>query len=237
MARQPWELTREMFLSEDEVRSLLSFLIEQEDRASPDLKSTAVTDHVIIETLLFSGLRNSELCRLRVRDLVVNQRRSSLQVTGTPRQDRTVFLPLATGDLLRRYLKEVRPEYLPDNSSIPSESLALILNERGNALDRTTLYRRVVRILTAAGLESRASVQLLRHTYGYVAYKATGGNLLFVQQQLGHAHPMVTAVYSQFVEFDRGQLANTLSSLSVVSVPKPVTLRSAKHLAKKGTKR
>ena len=52
----------------------------------------------------------------------------------------------------------------------------------------------------AAGLGERASVQLLRHTYGYLAYKRTGGSLLFVQRQLGHAHPMVTAIYAQFVD-------------------------------------
>ncbi|NLE37997.1 MAG: site-specific integrase, partial [Pirellulaceae bacterium] len=44
------------------------------------------------------------------------------------------------------------------------------------------------------------SVQLLRHTYGYLAYARSRGNLLFVQRQLGHAHPMVTAIYAQFVE-------------------------------------
>ncbi len=67
-------------------------------------------------------------------------------------------------------------------------------------MERTGLYRRVVRILTTAGLGDRASVQLLRHTYGYLAYKRSGGNLLFVQRQLGHAHPMVTSIYAQFVE-------------------------------------
>ncbi|MFQ5503069.1 MAG: hypothetical protein ACE5EQ_12370, partial [Phycisphaerae bacterium] len=61
---------------------------------------------------------------------------------------------------------------------------------------------------------NRASVQLLRHTYGYLAYLQTGGNLLFVQRQLGHAHPMITAIYAQFVEEDYSDLANRVSDLS-----------------------
>jgi hypothetical protein len=68
----------------------------------------------------------------------------------------------------------------------------------------------VVRILTEAGLGDRASVQLLRHTYGYLAYLRTGGNLLFTQRQLGHAHPIVTSIYAQFVPESYSQLAEML---------------------------
>ena len=85
-----------------------------------------------------------------------------------------------------------------------------MFNERRQPYERTGLYRRVVRILTAAGLKDRASVQLLRHTYGYLAYLKTGGNLLFVQRQLGHAHPMVTVVYARFVDESYADMANMI---------------------------
>ena len=114
---------------------------------------------------------------------------------------------------------EIRPRVLPPDVSAKDQSLALIYNERGRPYERTALYRRVVRILTDMGLGARASVQLLRHTYGYLAYLRTGGNLLFVQRQLGHAHPMVTAIYAQFVEHPYDQLANQVAKavLSPVS--------------------
>jgi integrase len=86
----------------------------------------------------------------------------------------------------------------------------LVYGERRNPIERTGLYRRVVRVLEAVGLGDRASVQLLRHTYGYLAYLSTGGNLLFVQRQLGHAHPMVTSIYAQFVDEPYGALADYL---------------------------
>jgi integrase/recombinase XerD len=82
-----------------------------------------------------------------------------------------------------------------------------VFHERRRPFERTGMYRRVVRILTAAGLGERASVQLLRHTYGYLAYLRTGGNLLFIQRQLGHAHPMVTSIYAQFVEESYAEMA------------------------------
>ena len=96
-------------------------------------------------------------------------------------------------------------------SSGDSGKQPLLINDRGRPFDRTSLYRRVVRILEAVGLGDRASVQLLRHTYGYLAYKRSGGNLLFVQRQMGHAHPMVTSVYAQFVEESYAEIANRVA--------------------------
>ena len=87
----------------------------------------------------------------------------------------------------------------------------MVCHERRRPFERTGLYRRVVRVLTAAGLESRASVQLLRHTYGYLAYLRTGGNLLFTQRQLGRAHPIVTSIYAQFVEESYSALAERIA--------------------------
>jgi integrase len=59
-------------------------------------------------------------------------------------------------------------------------------------------------------LGDRANVQLLRHTYGYLAYVRTGGNLLFVQRQLGHAHPATTAAYAKLVKESYADLAERI---------------------------
>jgi integrase/recombinase XerD len=157
---------------------------------------------------LFSGLRNSELCHLRLADTIAGAGRSVFVVQGTPRQDRTVYVPQAVSDLVEDYVGDARRSSLPDGVAPDDVAQPLIFNERRRPFERTGLYRRVVRILQAAGFGQRASVQLLRHTYGYLAYKRSGGNLLFVQRQLGHAHPMVTSVYAQFVEEDYNRIAD-----------------------------
>jgi integrase len=108
----------------------------------------------------------------------------------------------------------MRPRVIPEGTDANDSSTPLVFNERGRPYERTGLYRRVVRILTAAGFGERASVQLLRHTYGYLAYKRSGGTLLFLQRQLGHAHPMVTSVYADFVDEDYGRLANLVGGKS-----------------------
>lgn len=211
MTRLPWEITRDMFLSEKEVNGLLSHLDQRVSKAANGDLLAAETDRLIIVTLLYSGIRTTEFCSLLVGDFVTNSRESSLHIRGRGKGGRTVHLPSRVAQLVRRYVAETRPAFLPDEVSTKDTKQALVFNEHRRPYERTALYRRVVRILTEAGLGDRASVQLLRHTYGYLAYLRTGGNLLFVQRQLGHAHPMITSIYAQFVDESYPDLADMLS--------------------------
>lgn len=208
--RTPWEITREMFLSLDELHRLLERVRKPPHEQAARQTEAFQLDRLIIECLVFSGLRNSEFCRLRVCDTIVGQRRSVLAVRDGRHEQRTVFVPQPISRLIHDYVESTRPHLLSAKATRQDLVQPLVLNERGNPYERTGLYRRVVRILTDAGLGDRASVQLLRHTYGYLAYLCCGGNLLFVQRQLGHAHPMVTSIYAQFVDEPYDAIAESL---------------------------
>ncbi len=207
--RLPWEITQEMLLNVQEVRALLEH-IRRRVRTSSVESFSARLDQVIIEVLLFSGIRNSEFCKLTLGDLEIRDSLCALRIRGTGRESRTVYLPKAIGALLHAYVEEVRPSSASTTTKLRSPGSPLVFNERHKAFERTGLYRRVTRILAEAGLAERASVQLLRHTYGYLAYKHTGGNLLFVQKQLGHAHPMITSVYARLIDESYEQMANCI---------------------------
>ena len=206
----PWEVTESMVLTEEQAEGLLKFLRDAESLAPINEKSRAIVDRLIVEILLFSGLRNSELCHLTVADTEIGHGHPFLRVSESSEESRTVFIPRPLSKELVNFVHGPRRDFIPQGQKATDFSLPLILNERGRPYDRTALYRRVVRILTAAGLGDLASVQLLRHTYGYLAYQRSNGNLLFVQQQMGHAHPMVTAVYAQFVSFSYSDLADAV---------------------------
>lgn len=210
--KMPWKLTREMFLSEAEVNTLLEFLQNRVASSTSADKISTATDELIIQCLVYSGLRNSEFCRLMVADTAIGMGESVFNVTGTPRQDRTVHVPAFVSDSVRQFVKKTRPQVISKEVDPGDRAQPLIFNERGRPYERTGLYRRVVRILNEAGFGERASVQFLRHTYGYLAYKRSGGNLLFVQRQLGHAHPMVTSVYAEFVDEDYRKLADQIGA-------------------------
>ena len=198
-----------MFLGLGEVRQLLDAIrADGTDSAFPD--PARVIDQLIVECLIWSGLQTSEFCRLRVADTIVGTGRSSLLVVGKRERRREVFIPSHVSAMIQLYVEKIRPRYVPADWAVADIEQALVLNERRRPLTRPTLYRRVSTILERHGFGDRASVQLLRHTYGYLAYLLSGSNLLFVQRQLGHAHPMVTAVYAQFVEEDYAAIANKL---------------------------
>jgi integrase len=233
MAREPWQITREMFLSEDEVELLLARVAGRMLEAKPGDRTPCV-DEMIIHSLLFSGLRNSEFCRLTLADTVLGTAEPKFRVRGTPREDRDVYIPIALAGLIRRYGSQTRPGCLPAGASPRDAALPLVFNERGKPYERTGLYRRVVRILTEAGLGARASVQLLRHTYGYLAYKRSGGNLLFVQRQLGHAHPSVTSIYAQFVDEPYGRLADAVGGPAAPGTSKKNSIHGKRVTRLKG---
>ena len=211
MVFNPWRITRAMFLEEDEVDALLARLAGRVAEAEIDDSGPRV-DELIVQSLLFSGLRNSEFCQLKLADTVIGTGKSVFRVRGTPRENRVVHVPQSVSELVRRFVAEIRPRCLPEGVSPRDLTIPLVLNERGKPYERTGLYRRVVRILSEAGLARRASVQLLRHTYGYLAYKRSGGNLLFVQRQLGHAHPLVTSIYAEFVDEPYDKMADAVGT-------------------------
>ena len=224
MARTNWEVTREMFLDEAEVRRLVEGVRRPVRASAGRPRAIAMLDQFIVEGLLYSGLRNSEFCRLTLADTSLGHGQPAFTVVGTGEFGRTVFIPEALNRLVLRYVKEARPHFLPDGVAPDDLTQAMVFNERRQPYERTGLYRRVVKILSGAGLKDRASVQLLRHTYGYLAYLKTGGNLLFVQQQLGHAHPMVTVVYAKFVSESYADLANLIEEIETpkAAASKPV---------------
>lgn len=212
-----WQLTREMFLSFDEVDSLLGHVRVKCEGAIGRARVSAEIDALVIEGLLFSGLRTTEFCRLTLADTVIGQKASVFVVSGLRGRERTVYVPSQVSELVKAFVRGPRRALLPAGVDPDDATQALVFGEHRNPLERTGLYRRVVRVLSAAGLGDRASVQLLRHTYGYLAYARSHGNLLFVQRQLGHAHPMVTSIYAQFVEESYECLAEHVYGQSLMS--------------------
>lgn len=210
MARAPWDITREMFLSVSETERLVRHVRNQVQRGGARQRLSRHLDRVIVELLLFSGLRCSEFCGVGVADTVIATGDPTIIVRGKRGGGRTVWLPGHVNRLIETFAADVRPDLLPEHVHPDDPDQPLVFSERRRPYERTGLYRRVVRILTEAGLGSRASVQLLRHTYGYLAYLHSGGNLLFVQRQLGHAHPIITSIYAQFVEESYTALADAV---------------------------
>ena len=65
--------------------------------------------------------------------------------------------------------------------------------------------------MAAVGLDPRYATHSCRHSYATHLYRASGGDLEVVQEQLGHANVKTTTVYARITKEDKLKAANALS--------------------------
>ncbi len=150
----------------------------------------------IIEILLGTGLRVSELCNIRLRDIDISERKGTIRVIGKGNVNRTIPLNKDVRKAIQDYLA-VRPA---DDSDF------LLIGQRG-ALKRNAINL----ILEKYG--DRVSVEVtphsLRHTLGYKLVKE-GTAITTIQQILGHDNIMTTNLYTVTTEQDMSDSLDAL---------------------------
>ena len=166
-------------------RDLDRLLRELEAAAKP---STKVRDRAIVLVLRHTGLRVGELVSLRVRDVMLSERKGSLRVLGKGAKERVIPLNQTVRGALAAYLR-VRQER-PDATA----SSALFLGQRG-PLNRQAVEKLIASYARRAGLEA-FSPHSLRHSFAKSLLDA-GEDLVTVQSLLGHERLDTTARYTQ----------------------------------------
>jgi len=146
----------------------------------------------IIELLLQTGIKLSELARLTLNDMDLPRRVSkdptntgTLLVHGKGSKERTITLNYKACKALKSWLK-VRPEV--DSNSLFVSKFRETMSPR--------VYEYIVKkYLKEAGIKG-ASVHTLRHTFA-THHMAKGTSLRTVQEALGHADLKTTSIYMQ----------------------------------------
>ena len=179
-----WVLTPDRFLSKGEIGKLLKRAEELRVTGTAKNRRQQVRDWLTIRLALFSGLRASEICDLKVLDCHIGYARSELVVrNGKGGKMRCVKIGPELKKDLRWYLrwKSQVGELHPDAH--------LLRTKRSERLNRSALWRRWNRYCPAHRLHDA------RHTAATLLYEATQ-DLRLVQKQLGHSRPSTTAVYA-----------------------------------------
>ena len=152
----------------------------------------AERDRLILEMLYGSGLRNSELCGIRMED--VRRSDQSVLVRGKGKKERMVPFSDATGDALEAYLP-VRWRVM-NEAKVPRRHELLLVNRRGDPLTPRSVGRIVKRMAVAAGLSPDVHPHTLRHAFG-THMLAEGADLRSIQELLGHERLSTTQRYTQ----------------------------------------
>jgi len=151
-------------------------------------------DRALVALLLGSGLRASEIVKLRLSDLSVDADGDViLRVrSGKGRKDRLVPLPKRVVAELYTYLT-IRGMRIGDKEIEPS---VLFPSRKGEnkAISTARLRQLVDELLEEAGVRKAISPHSFRHTYAMMLLRR-GANLVAVQKLLGHASLSTTQRY------------------------------------------
>jgi len=182
-------------LSKDDIEAMLAVVDRSQPYKRPGKREcshklpTATRNRTIILLLLDTGIRVSELCDLRIRD--VDQRNRRVKVLGKGNKERSLPYCPATGQAIWRYLSS-RPDSSVDDF--------LFVTENGQRLDRRYVRTTLKRIGDRANVRG-VHPHRFRHTFA-VNYLRNGGNAYGLQSSLGHESLEMVKKYLQIVQAD-----------------------------------
>jgi integrase/recombinase XerD len=172
------------FLSVEEVDHLL---------AAPDRRNhRGARDGAMLETLYATGLRVSELVKLRIGD--VNFDAGYLVTMGKGKKERLVPLGEVALASLRAYVETTRPSFLRPTVAARAGD-ALFLTRLGRKMTRQGFWKLLGRYAVVAGIRKRISPHKLRHSFATHLVER-GADLRAVQAMLGHADIGTTEIYT-----------------------------------------
>lgn len=152
-------------------------------------------DGVMLEVLYATGLRVSELVRLRVAE--VNLDVGFLVLIGKGNKQRLVPMGGIAAHRLKQYLMQIRPVLLKHRTSS-----YVFITRRGTAMSRQGFWKLLRIRARRAGLAALPSPHMLRHAFATHLLER-GADLRSVQAMLGHANIATTQIYTHV---ERGRL-------------------------------
>jgi integrase/recombinase XerD len=173
-------------------RKLPDYLtIDEVDRllVAPDRRTArGLRDAAMIELLYATGLRVSELVKLRLRDL--NFDAGYLMATGKGRKERLVPVGEAALQAVRAYVEGGRSGFAGTRAID-----TLFLTHHGRAMTRQGFWKLLGRYARAAGIRKPISPHKLRHSFATHLVER-GADLRAVQAMLGHSDIGTTEIYT-----------------------------------------
>jgi integrase/recombinase XerD len=155
----------------------------------PDETKYGIRDKAMLELAYATGMRVSELCRLRME--LLDRERRLVRVRGKGRKERIIPYGRTAADALERYLEVSRPVLLR-NDATPF----VFLNYRGGPLSRISFWKILKRYAAGAELPPEITPHTLRHSFATHLLEG-GADLRAVQELLGHASIATTQIYTK----------------------------------------
>ncbi len=182
--------------TQDDIKALLKACDKGRTWKTRDTTSerpTADRDRAIVMTLLDSGVRASELCKMKISD--VNLATGSIKVIGKGSKERIVLVGRRTSQTLWKYLT-------PRLDTARNGETVFVVGWPSDPrpMDRLVLDTLLKRIGARAGI-SKVYPHKFRHTFS-INYLRNGGDLFTLQELLGHADLEMVKRYARIAQID-----------------------------------
>ncbi|MES2476386.1 MAG: site-specific tyrosine recombinase/integron integrase [Verrucomicrobiota bacterium] len=145
-------------------------------------------DLAILELFYSSGLRLSELCKLRLE--MVDFEEGFVRVTGKGGKTRIVRVGHKAREAMDHYLAQERPSLVTKKTSSH-----VFISVRGGPLSPDRVRQIVKERAKLAGIEQNIYPHLLRHSFATHLLEG-GADLRVIQELLGHADISTTQIYT-----------------------------------------
>ena len=149
-------------------------------------------DQAIIELMLSSGLRNSEVVNLKTIDINFTER--YIKVLGKGRKERLVPFNHRAQKWMLEYARNLRKQLLNERK-VQTPNNAFFLNKYGEKLTERGLQVIMKSISKKTGSDLDLYPHLLRHTFATSLLEG-GADLRIIQEILGHESINTTQIYT-----------------------------------------
>ena len=168
-----------------------------------------IRNRMIMIFLFDSGIRNSELCQIKMSDI----RNTHINIIGKGNKQRYVPITPTMNKVLIKYMR-VREGYIKDKFAYEKDYL--FLSQKGKKLTIETVERIVLDAGVHVGVRDsiRISPHTCRHYYAQTQLK-NGCDIYTLSKLLGHSNINITKIYLQSMrEDDYLEIAIRTSPLS-----------------------
>ncbi|GAX46051.1 phage integrase family protein [Tolypothrix sp. NIES-4075] len=156
--------------------------------------TTNTRDYIILTLLYKGGLRVSELCGLKWKDLMPRGDSGQITVLGKGNKRRSIRLPLDLWQLL-----------LSLRGNAPLDAPVFVSHKTKGHLHRQNIHPIVKAAALRAGVNEKASCHWLRHAHATHSI-LHGTNLALIQKTLGHSNIAITSKYLHALPDDSSAL-------------------------------
>lgn len=166
------------YLYTNDLEKLLD--IEENDELS-------IRDSLILEILYSTGIRVSELVKIKIKDISFSEK--TIKIHGKGNKERYVIYGSVCEEKLNKYLKKSR------NILNKKSSDYLIINHNGEQITTRSIESIVKKYQIKNGINTKVTPHTLRHTFATHLLDG-GADLKSVQELMGHESLSSTQVYT-----------------------------------------